>query len=88
MAIQIGKREVLASGSVLVERRLPVSLPVHDLTITINLLKTDDGKPAAGFKTTGEKSLELSLTNFDNTLGAAFDHPIGEINGRQLVMAV
>jgi len=89
MAVKIGARDVIVSGSVISETGLSVAVPVDDLLINFEF-ETDATSDSAQVKLRGggEKSLTVELVNFKNALGLAYDQKIGEMSNRPLIMAL
>jgi hypothetical protein len=88
--IEIGKRHVLASGSVVLQKDVPVSIKGPQISVTISF-REDPPSP------TPERSvhwvvddgvLNVMLHNWSNPLGTAIESRIGTVNGTPLVMAL
>jgi hypothetical protein len=88
MVVKIGPREVIVSGSVVVDGDNTVSISVRDLTISIQFLDEEEGSPSVRAETVGDKGLKFLLSGFENVLGTAYDTAIGIIDGKPLVMGL
>jgi hypothetical protein len=88
MAIKIGQRAVLESGSVLTENKNPVTIQIRDLSVKINFIDEAKNTIDARVSQTGEKGLTVNLVNFNNSGGSSFDDIVGEIDGKPLVLGL
>src|SRR5215208_6688171 len=87
---KVADREIVASGTLISAAGEPITVPLTlpGISSVTFVFKTQPGEEhSASWSGLGD-NLTVSLTNWDNPLGMAFDTRIGETVGKPIVMAL
>ena len=82
VTVQVGSREVIATGTVVTRVNESVVLTLGTLVFNIEFETTDDKKLEAKAEISGGSSLRIKLQNFDNPLGSSYSATVGEFKNR------
>ena len=88
MALSIGPREIILSGTLVFESGNPLAINIRDLRVVLEFDEKPNVAPTVDAQSTGAKELKFIFSGFSNSLGTAYDTQVGEIDGKPLVMAV
>ena len=85
--LKVGKRDVVESGSVLVDWRDVVEIQLQVLKFKVIFLeKQNEGQHVNLVAELGQSTLRVELINLNNALGTAYGAQVGEINDQPLAM--
>ena len=84
VSIEVGGRDLLTSGSVMVHARENLFFRVADLTMVFEFEATEDKKISVIQTGETEKGTVITLQNFDNALGSTWWADIGIVDSRKL----
>src|SRR5690242_14361856 len=84
---KVGDRDVAAMGTIVTHHgdRI-IDLTYENLTYRLIFADTGDHTPRVSAEIFGDR-LEITLTNFDNSLGTSWFGEVGKINGRTLYLS-
>jgi len=85
LIIKTGGRDVVASGTVITGEKANLELQLAHLRVVFSFV-TDGGQPRLGPSSATGSTLNLTLFNFDNSIGSGTTSPleIGTLQGRRL----
>jgi hypothetical protein len=88
IAIKIGGKEVLATGTIIADQKKLIEFSLANLRFVMRF-EHSDGSQRLEIGESTETSIELKLINFDNPLGSGTTVPvlIGNLSGRELYLA-
>jgi hypothetical protein len=85
LTIKTGGRDVVASGTVITGEKANLEFQLAHLRIVFSFV-SDGGQPKLGPSSATGSTLNLTLYNFDNSIGSGTTSPleIGNLQGRRL----
>jgi hypothetical protein len=84
-----GSYRIVESGSFsLPGDAVAFSIPLNDLQFNLRFERGGGGTPRIDIVSSEEKSVRLSLVNFDNPLGVSFESPVGIFEDKQIELSL